>query len=297
VIRAILTAGVVATLAVASPVLAQGKGKGNGNAKKTTTPPSRNDLAAAAPVAPVVASPTSATPLAWVDDASLIAPGMVALSVSAMRWQGGGLSEVDAPIVDAAFGLAPRLQLSASVPRVVGSADPAGAAGGVGTSFFTAKIGVYESRNHSFKMATSPTLQLLSKGIVESLEPGQNRVRWGLPVSAEVSSGATRLYGGGGYFSPGLWFSGVAIGFGITPKTNASVGVSRAWRRADSPDVPISDRDRKEVSGGVSYTVRPTISIFGSLGRTFRTLEENGAGTSISGGISIFFATEAARHQ
>ena len=286
--RAMLAAGVVLALAVSTPALAQGKSP----PKKNTAPPSRNELAAAAPMA---TSPSSATPLAWVDDASLLAPGMVALSVSAMRWQGGGLSEVDAPIVDAAFGLTSRVQLSASVPRVVGSADPAGAAGGIGTSFFSAKIAVYEAPNHNFKIATGPTLQLLGKGIVESLGSQQSRVRWGLPVSAEVSRGTMRLYGGGGYFSPGLWFSGVAAGFAITDKTNASVGVSRAWRRTDTPDVLLSERDRKEISGGASYALRPAISVFGSIGRTFATLEENGAGTSISGGLSIFFAADTRR--
>ena len=291
--RAILAAGVILTLAASTPALAQGNSQGNSqkNKSKNTAPPSRNELTAA----PAATSPTSATPLAWVDDATLMAPGTMAFSVSAMRWQGGGLSEVVAPIVDAAFGLTPRVQLSASVPHIVGSADPDGAAGGIGTSFFSAKIAMYEAPNHKFKLATGPTLQLLGKGIVESLGSQQSRVRWGLPVSAEVSRGATRLYGGGGYFSPGLWFSGVAVGFGVNAKTNASVGVSRAWRRSATPDVLLSERDRKEISGGASYALRPTISIFGSIGRTFATLEENGAGTSMSGGLSIFFATAAPR--
>ena len=285
--RSTFAAGVVLTLAASTPALAQGNSQG-----KNTAPPSRNELAPMAPTAP---SSTSATPLAWVDDASLLPPGMVALSVSAMRWQGGGFSEVDVPIVDAAFGLTPRVQLSLSVPRVIGGADPNGAAGGVGTSFFSAKIALYEAPTHGFKVAAAPTLQLLGKGIVESLGSQQSRVRWGLPVSAEVSSGTTRLYGGAGYFSPGLWFSGVAVGFGLNDKTNASVGVSRAWRRTETLDVPLSERDRKEVSGGASYALRPGISVFGSIGRTFATLDENGAGTSISGGLSIFFATEARR--
>ena len=287
--RAILAAGVILALAASPPALAQGNSQKNKS--KNSAPPSRNELTAA----PMATSPTSATPLAWVDDASLLAPGMVAFSVSAMRWQGAGLSEVVAPIVDAAFGLTPRVQLSASVPRVGGSGDPDGAAGGIGTSFFSAKIAVYEAPNHRFKVATGPTLQLLGKGIVESLGSEQSRVRWGLPVSAEVSSGATRLYGGGGYFSPGLWFSGVAAGFAISDRTNASVGVSRAWRTAETPDVLLSERDRKEISGGASYALRPTISVFGSIGRTFATLEENGAGTSISGGLSIVFATAGPR--
>jgi len=289
--RAILAADGIVTLAASTPALAQGNSQKNKNKSKNTAPPSRNELTAA----PMATSATGATPLAWVDDASLLAPGMVAFSVSAMRWQGGGLSEVVAPIVDAAFGLTPRVQLSASVPRVGGSGDPDGAAGGIGTSFFSAKIAVYEAKNHRFKVATGPTLQLLGKGIVESLGSEQSRVRWGLPVSAEVSSGATRLYGGGGYFSPGLWFSGVAAGFAISDRTNASVGVSRAWRTAETPDVLLSERDRKEISGGASYALRPTISVFGSIGRTFATLEENGAGTAISGGLSIVFATAGPR--
>ena len=285
--RATLAAGVVLTLAASTPGLAQGNSQ-----KKSTPPPSRNELA---PVAPSAVSSTGVTPLAWVDDAGLLAPGQVSLSVSAMRWQGGGLGEVDAPIVEAAFGLAPRVQLSASIPRVVGGADPSGAAGGVGTSFFSTKIALYEAPAHAFKVAASPTLQLLGAGVVESLGSTRSRVRWGLPVSAEVSRGTTRVYGGGGYFSPGLWFSGAAVGFGINEKTNASVGVSRAWRRIDIADVPLSARDRKEVSGGLSYALRPGISVFGSIGRTFATLDENGAGTSISGGLSIFFAAASRR--
>jgi hypothetical protein len=285
--RAACVAGVMVALAASTTASAQGNSQ-----KKNAAPPSRNQLAPASPAAP---SPTSATPLAWVDDASLLAPGQIALSVSAMRWQGGGVSEVDVPIVDAAFGLAPRVQLSASVPRVVGGADASGAAGGVGTSFFSTKIAVYEHAVSRFKVAAAPTLQLLSAGVVASLSTSQSRVRWGLPVSAEVSSGTTRLYGGGGYFSPGLWFSGVAVGFGINGKTNASVGVSRAWRRTDIADLPMSNRDRKEISGGVSYALRPRITAFGSIGRTFATLDENGAGTSISGGVSIVFAADTHR--
>src|SRR5262245_54837816 len=116
-------------LLCSAPALAQGKsatapGK---NKDKSAAVPSRNELT---PVAVAIAPSTSgATPLAWVDDASLLAPGTVMLSMSAMRWSGGGISEVDAPIIDFAAGLTPRLQISASVPRVVGGAEPDGAVG------------------------------------------------------------------------------------------------------------------------------------------------------------------------
>jgi hypothetical protein len=271
-------------VALAAPALAQGKSQSKGHGQ--SAPPSRNALAPAAAVAPS----TTATPLAWIDDATLLDPGIVALSVSVMRWQGAGLSEVDAPIVDAAIGLGSRVQLSASVPRIVGSQDPAGASGGVGTSFVTTKIQVAENHARTAKIAIAPTLQLLGAGVVATLGPDQGRVRFGLPVSVEFDRGAVRMYGGGGYFSPGLRFAGAAIGFQAAPKFFANVGLSRAWRSAGDAAIALSDRDRKELSGGAAYALTPHVSVFGSLSTTIATLDENGAGTTIGGGISIWAA-------
>jgi len=284
---------VCASTAYAQGNSAQAPGKKKNATGAAAAAPSRNELSAIA-VAPVPGS-TSATPLAWVDDASLLAPGMVSLSLSAMRWSGGGVSEVDAPVVDAALGLTSRVQISASVPRVVGGADPEGAVGGVGTSFFATKIAVYQHPRRPFKAAVTPTLQVLGEGVVAALEPGEGRVRWGLPVSAEISSGSIRLYGGGGYFSPGLWFGGAAVSAQASSKVFVSGGFSRAWRHSEIPDLPMSERDRKELSGGVAYVLHPSITVFGSVGRTIHTLVENGAGTSLSGGVSFSFATSSSK--
>lgn len=288
-------------LALAAPAFGQGNGNGSGKGqgksqtgngapgKGQSAPPSRNELA---PVAPVAAPPVvGATPIAWVDDATLLDPGAVALSVSAVRWSGSDLSEVDVPIVNAALGLAPRVQLAASVPRTLGSADPTGASGGVGTSFFSAKVQLLDDRARHVKVAVAPTMQVLGAGVVAALGPDEGRVRWGLPVSAEISSGALRLYGGGGYFAPGLWFTGAAVGVQTTPKLTINAGISRAWRGADGLAIPLSDRDRKEITGGAAYALSPHVAAFGSVGRTVATLDENGAGTTVSGGLSVWFAT------
>jgi hypothetical protein len=279
----LVAAGIAWMLAASSPAYAQGNSQNRKN-----KPPSRNELAVTAVAAP---APAGVTPLAWIDDASLLGADMLAVSMSASRWSGGGVSEVDIPVVDIAYGLAPRVQLAMSVPRVVGGVDPDGAAGGIGTSFFSAKIALYEAPGHSFKVAVSPTMQVLGKGVAAALGPDVNRFRWGLPLSGEISAGAVRVYGGGGYFTPGLWYSGGAVAVRATQRTFVSGGVSRAWRTSDLPDVPLSSRDRKEISGGAAYVVTPLISVFGSIGHTVATLEENGAGTSIAGGVSFAFVT------
>jgi hypothetical protein len=74
-----------------------------------------------------------------------------------------------------------------------------------------------------------------------------------------------------------------------------SAGFSRAWRHSAIPDVPLAERDRKELSGGVAYVAAPSMTLFGSIGRTIKTLDENGAGTSISGGVSFSFAASTSK--
>jgi hypothetical protein len=283
-IRRALTAGAMLALAVSAPVLAQGRSQSH--QKNGPAPPSRNDLIA--PSAGAVSS-GGATPLAWLDDASILDPGSVSVAISALRWSGSGISEVILPVVDIALGLTRRVQFSASVPHVVGSADPYGAAGGLGTLYFSSKIGLLDDRKSGFKLAVSPTLEVLSPAVVDSLAAGEHRVQMGFPVSAEVDRGPVRIYGGAGYFTRGAWFTGAGGSYFVNNRVSTFGSFSRAWRRSDVPDVPLGDRDRKEISGGASYAVSPAVHVFGSMGRTIATLEENGAGATVAGGVSFFF--------
>jgi hypothetical protein len=281
-----IVASVLVALAVSMPALAQGKSQSHKKNGSGPTPPSRNDLAAPPPVS----SAGGGAPLAWLDDASVLDPGGVSVGISAMHWTGSGLGEVNAPIVDAALGLTRRVQLSASVPHVVGSADPTGPAGGIGTSYFTTKIGLLDAAS-GFKIAASPTLEVLGPGVVDALAPGQHRVQMGFPLSAEFGRGPARVYGGAGYFTRGAWFTGVGGSYAVNQRVSAFSSFSRAWRRADVPDVPIGDRDRNEISGGASYALTTAVRVFGSIGRTVATLDENGAGTTIAGGLSFLFTS------
>ena len=282
--RASVAAGVLAALAAASPALAQGNGNGHGH--RPSTPPSRNSLAPPA----IATSNAGVTPFAWLEDASVLEPGAVSLAVSVMRWQGADTSEVDVPVVDVAMGLTERVHLTASVPRVVDSADTGGPVGGVGTSFFSAKVALVDDRRRGVKLSASATLEVLGEGVLQSLDAGANRVQIGFPVSAEIDRGALRLFAGGGYFSRGIWFGGGGIGLRASARAVVSGSFSRSWRRADAIDVPLSDRDRNEVSGGVSYALSPQVSVFGSVGHSIATLDQNGAGATLGAGIAFFLA-------
>jgi len=266
----------VLALAIAAPVCAQDSvhnAKG-GNGKKSKPPSS----------SPLPGPSAGASPLAWVDDASLLAAGSMSLTVSAMRWSGTDLSEVDFPIVDAAVGLTKRIQIGASIPRIIGSADGTGPVGGVGTSYISTKIALLTGES-DVKLAVSPILEILGDGAAQSLAPGESRTQIGLPISLEVGQGRGRVFAATGVFSRGAWFAGGGAGVQATSRVGLSMSFTRSWAKTDTAGVT---RDRRELSGGVSYAVRPQVSVYGSAGHTIGTTDENGAGMTVSGGVSLF---------
>lgn len=286
-----LAAGIALALAVCVPVYAQGKsqqshGNGNGNnggGKTSSQTPNQSTL----PPPASLSGPTATAPFAWIDTATLMEPGTVWLGLSFARWTGAGTSEVNVPVIDASVGLTPRVQLGASVPRVGGSSDPAGPEGGLGTTFFNAKISVLEHEDLGMRLAVSPTLEILSRASTLAAPEGQGRAQWGLPVSIDFDRGAGRFFASAGYFSPGIWYGGAGVGALVHEKVGVSLSFSRAWSSSPSIDQAIAPPSRNDVSGGVSFDLTPHIGVFGSLGRTIGTTEENGAGTTLSFGLSL----------
>lgn len=286
--RLLVLAGTIAVLACSPSAFAQGKSQEH----KKSSPPSRSDLPSPAAV---IGSASGAAPLAWIDDASLLEPGSASLTMSMMHWQGTDVSELDVPIVNAAVGLAPRFQLSASVPRIVGGTDSGSPLGGVGTTYVSGKIGIMNNQLHGMKLAVAPTLEILGQGVLQSIAPDESRTQWGLPVSVEVDRGAARVYASSGYFSRGVWFAGAGAGVQATPRITVSAGFSRAWTSTAALDVPLAIRDRNELSGGASFALTRNIDVFGSVGQTIATADENGAGTMVSAGVSLLFAPSPAK--
>jgi len=282
--RTIFAVSVLAVSTLAAPVFAQGKSQGNGG--HTSKPPSRNALAGP-PVEIASGGTGGASPFAWIDDATILDPGAGSVGFAFAHFAAADLSENDFPIVEAALGLAPHVQLSMSVPRVVGDAAAAVPAG-VGTTFVAAKVGVLDDRKRQIKLAVTPTLEILSAGVTASLTNGERRTQFGLPVSIELDRGPARLYAAGGFFTSGVRFAGGGAAYQASPRAVASLGFSRSWLTDSAVSTGVS-AVRNEVSGGVGYVLLPRVVVFGSIGRTVATLDENGAGTTISGGVSFSF--------
>jgi hypothetical protein len=265
-----------------------GKGGGSSNASgrgKSGTANTPSQIALPPPTG--LAGPTAATPFAWVDNATLMAPGTVWIGTSMVRWAGDGLSEVSAPVIAAAVGVSPRVQVSMSIPRVVGSGDPTGPQGGWGTAFANLKIGLVQAAKHGFNVAAAPTIEILNEAAIAGAAGDRSRVQWGLPVSADVERGAMRLFGSTGYFSPGVWFVGAGVGRQVAKRVGVSLSFSRSWSSSESTDPTIEAAKRNELSAGGSFDVTPTIAVFGSFGQTIATSPQNGGGRTFSVGVAL----------
>jgi len=277
-------ASAVLALACAVPVAAQGKGNGNGH---QSSPPSSSPLPSAELGGPTL---SGAAPLAWIDDASVLIPGTMALTISAARWSGVDLSQVDSPIVDISVGLAPRVQLGVSLPHIVGGTDGAGLVGGIGTAYISGKIAVLRGASSGVKLAVMPTIEILGEGVA-ALTPGSSRAQFGLPMSLEIVRGQGRVFASTGFFTGGVWFAGGGASVQVSRRMTIALALNRAWGNDALNGLP---HDRGEISGSASYVVRPQMAVFGSLGQTIATSDADGAGTTVSGGVTFLF-TPASR--
>jgi hypothetical protein len=293
--------GVCALLLTSAPALAQGKsqsphGNGNGNGKAsgrgnsgTANTPNQTVL----PPPTGIAAPGAATPFAWIDNATLMAPGTLWFGTSLVRWAGDGLSEVSAPVIDAAVAVHSRVQVAMSMPRVIANSDPAGPAGSWGTMFTNVKLGLIRADTRGFNLSVAPTIEILSDAAMASAPAGSSRTQWGLPVSADIQQGSARVYGSTGYFSPGIWFAGAGIGTPIDKRVGLSLSFSRSWSTSPSTDPTIESPKRNDLSVGSSFDMTPHVAVFGSIGQTLWTAPSNGGGRTVSVGLA-FTATSTA---
>ena len=283
-----IAAGALIAVVLAATVEAQGKSD-SAPGKNKPQPPSSSSLPGATAAATTGTSPlstvTGASPLSWLDDASVLDSGSVLMTLSAMRWSGSGVSELYLPVIDVSLGLTRRVQLSATVPRVAGDADGTGTTGGLGTSYISGKIALLPDT--PVKLAVSPLIEILGSGAAQYLQPDESRYQFGLPVSVEASHGPARFFGSAGFFTRGAWFAGGGAGFQLKPEMGVSVSLTRSWATSGIEGL---SRNRSELSGGLSYFLTSQMAAYGSLGHTVATSEENGAGMTIAGGVTFFFA-------
>ena len=276
---------------LAQPAAAQGRGNAFGHAKGATS-------AGAAATASSAGSPSAAdggagpapdTGIrnfgAWLDDASVLAPGGGFTSFSVGYWRLASFTEVDAPSFDVAFGLTKRVQAGASVPVYHASAAGAPSVRGIGDLYLTSKIQLREPAAGTFGFAVIPLIQVLS---AEPL-PGAGRVSWAVPVSLEYQGTGWRTYGSTGYFSRGSLFASGAIEIAVASRTwvTGTLSQSHSIRDDTSADLLGLSANRTDISGGTTWAASEAVALFGAIGRTLGRDDGSATHLFLSGGLSV----------
>jgi hypothetical protein len=280
----ILSIVLLGLVLVCGTAAAQGNGHGNayGHYKNTVTP---------APSTPADSQGTSIAGTgvrnfgSWLDDASIQDPGRGWVSIGLSVVKTPGYRVVDLPSIDSGFAVNRRLQVGMSVPYYYASAPGDPVARGFGDVYFNAKYQLRAPSAGRAGFALIPMVEVLSV----APPSGGRRVQWALPLSVERQFPRWRTMGSGGYFSRGALFGAGAIEFELSKRAWATGSLSHSYstRRDDLSAALGFKKSRTDVSGGVSYAVRPDVAVYGSLGRTISARDSNSAALSFSAGVSF----------
>ncbi len=276
--------------AFASLAFAQGNPHGlpPGQTKRPPQVPSTSGLIA--PTNDGVEVPSSArvrTFGAWLDDASALHPGEGWLALSMSKWSMPVATGADAPVLDLSLGLAPRVQVSVTLPYFRVSDRAGNSLRGFGDVYAASKVVLRDAATSSFGVSVGPTLEYLSK--TSTTGTGLERMNWILPLNLERRLTVGRVYGSTGYFSRGVFFASGAFERVLTDKVVVSGALTHAYamdRQAISEEIGLSRR-RLDASGTVSYSVSPALAVFGSLGRTVWKRDDDSTSLLASAGVSV----------
>lgn len=264
---------------------AQGNGRGNafGHYKST--------VVAANPAAAGADSSIAGTGVrnfgSWLDDASVMEVGTGVVSLGFGMFKTPVYREIDLPTIDSSVAVHRRVQVGMSVPYYRASVAGSPVGRGFGDVYLNAKIQLREPTATRAGFGIIPMVEVLSVAPPD----GGSRVTWALPVSVELPRKGWRLYGAGGYFSRGAVFGSGAAEIQLTDRTWANGTISHSYSIGnDDLSVALGLRQaRTDVSGGLTFAVRPDVAVYSSLGRTISARDDNSATLMFSAGVSLGF--------
>jgi len=281
-VRAGLFVPVVLALAVA-PAHAQGKGGGRGKVKSGSGPVTSGSAAPASSGSGIAIRQFGA----WLDDASLLAPGDAWTSITIGHYRSFAGSQTDFPVVDTGFGLSKRTQFGLTVPYYHARFNDGTSVGGFGDVFLSGKVLLVEARDRSIGVAISPVVEFSQDPL-----PGQSSVGWGAPLDIEAKLPGFRVFGSTGYFSRGALFAAGALEVPVGDRLVATGGLTmmRSTNASPAADAIGLSKGRSDITGSAAYFLSPSIALFASTGRTIGSGDGTGTNFMLTGGVSFSYA-------
>jgi hypothetical protein len=269
-----------------APAAAQGNGRGHAyglaNRNVSTSAPSGGAAAAGDSSIPGTGFRNFGS---WLDDATVMEDGGGFVSLALSYWRAPSFREIDFPVIDGGLSLNRRVQFGLSAPYYYAAAPGAPAVRGLGDVYMNVKVQLKDPSQHRAGVAVSPVLEVLSAPL-----PGDSgRVHWGLPVSVEVRRNGWRTYGTAGYFSRGALFASGAVEVPVSPRAwvTAAISQSHSMKSDDLSFALGLSKNRTDVSGGLAFSLRPAVVLFGSIGRTISRQDASATSVMFTTGLSM----------
>jgi len=228
----------------------------------------------------------------WLEDADVLQKGWAVVGVGGGVWRTVNGQQWDVAF-DAGYGITDRVQVSFAMPYYQAKYDDGFQASGRGDTYLWAKIKLFDASEHAVGLAVAPLVEILGDASLADPALGLSRVNWALPVSVQVGTGPTRVYGTAGYFSRGAVFAAGAVERTLTDRftLSATLQFTHSMHDLTGTDSEALPRSRVDATIGGSVMFAPNVGAYASIGRTISSSGEDGATLIFNTGLTVAFDT------
>jgi hypothetical protein len=209
----------------------------------------------------------------WLDDASIIAPGDLWVSLSTGYWTADANRQIDAPVVSAAVGINSRMHAGGSASFYHFRDADGLSETGVGSMSMYGKVLLIDAaaNTQGIGLAVTPLVEI---------SPGSlGEVGWALPVNVEKRRGDLRVYGSTGYFSRGSLFATIGADMPLGSRVSISGNFGQSYARAGT--------HQSSFGIGAFLMMTATSGAFVGIGQTMMPTQFGPGGVSLAGGVSF----------
>lgn len=231
----------------------------------------------------------------WPDNAEVLERGSAVVSIAVAHWRWALGRGTGLPSLFGAVGVGRRVQVGASFERDASTYTDGLKQTSLGDAYIIGKVTLVDPGTHRIGVAVSPLLQILGR---ESLTYYQyyksadtGRVQWGLPVHVQIPLGRLKASASAGYFSIGSSFVSGTLEAPVNERVVLTGTISQSYSTETNALFDAADvsRRRADVSGGAWYVVSPAAFLFGTIGRTISSADQNSMTLIVNFGVALFF--------
>ncbi len=209
----------------------------------------------------------------WLDDASVIEPGDLWVSMSTGYWKADENRQIDAPVVSAAVGINGRMQAGGSASFYHFRDSEGLSESGVGSIAMYGKFLLVDAAS------SSQGLGLAVTPLVEISPGSESEIGWAIPVNVEKRWSGLRVYGSTGYFSRGSMFATIGADMPVASRVSITGNFGQSYARGGT--------HQSSFGVGAFFTLSPRSGAFVGMGQTAVPRQISPGGMSLAGGVSF----------